>query len=303
MPTITGFVYNDAGQPAPGRKVRAYRRDTGEFLFSAVSSDGLGSDDQYFNDNLLLIQLNGTLDTVNSPAALPWTATADMLFTSNQSIIPGGQSLDTSVPGTFFTLNVNTGVGEATSPPNYTFEAFIYPKSSDFGGPVLYSGNTLEGRVFGAYADGLFITENGQGVSGYDVTHYFLRPLNINQWNHIAFTRNSNQFRAFVNGVQASGFAPPGLGGVSFAGNNIGLNIGNMGIRLDAYLGPMRITRVARYLSEFTVPPAPLPGAQGSLAPGQYAIQTPYIGECNVVCLDDAAGVVHNDLILRTITS
>ncbi|MCG3783336.1 LamG domain-containing protein [Delftia acidovorans] len=154
-------------------------------------------------------------------------------------------------------------------------------------------------------------------------------------WYDVALTRASGVFRAFVDGVLVWSASPSvdfganrplGVGGAVYAGG-VGISL------LPAYIDEVRITKgLARYTSNYT-PAGPFPNgayaisgtvrddadlpasrtvrayyrATGALAgsavsdaaTGAYELGTLTADECSVLFLDDAAGAVYNDRVLR----
>lgn len=154
--------------------------------------------------------------------------------------------------------------------------------------------------------------------------------VNDGQWHHIAFARAAGTLRLFVDGVQNGSVAHT----TSYLTVNTKLAIGaQVSSRNATYdtagkIAEVRITRgVARYTANFS-PAATCKVLAGSVADaaggpairtvracqresgkgllstasasdGAWRMVVPDLGECMVVCLDDAAGPVFNDLIYR----
>ncbi len=155
----------------------------------------------------------------------------------------------------------------------------------------------------------------------------------LNTWTHIAASYDGSYVSVFVNGVQEGITTLVGITnstGLLFIGSSDGNNLNWQG-----YIDDLRITKgVARYTASFTPPTEPFPNGgyevagiitdansnfvartlrayrrsdgaflgQGvsNAATGQYAIAVDCDTEVNVVMLDDTAGTLENDQILRT---
>jgi len=159
--------------------------------------------------------------------------------------------------------------------------------------------------------------------------------LALNTWYDLALTRASGVFRAFVDGVQVWSASPAvdfgasrplGVGAAVFSGS-VGTGL------LPAHIDEVRITKgLARYTSNYT-PAGPFPNgayaisgtvrddadmpasrtvrayyrttgalagsAVSDAATGAYELGTLTADECSVLFLDDAAGAVYNDRVLR----
>ncbi len=302
MPSITGTVTSD-GAAAAGRIVRAYRRDTGALLSSTLSSDGTTQDgDPHYSSVSLLLRGDGAngsnpVDSSSTTKAVIRNGTSTV--STSQSKF-GGSSIQFGGGTTNFlqlasNADFNFGTGD------FTLEAWVYitanPASpyaaildiSDGSGG---SGRTLmmldESRTLGYFF----------GAAPVRTT----TSISLNAWTHCALCRGANTVRLFINGVQGASVAdtttkvqfPCFVGRVANAA----------WAGYAGFLDDVRITKgVARYTSAFTPPLVPfaddLP-PPAPLALGAYYIDTPFAGEVQVVCLDDTAGPVYNDLILRT---
>lgn len=161
----------------------------------------------------------------------------------------------------------------------------------------------------------------------------------LNTWTHVAWVRSGNRFYSFVNGVLDQDYTISGSGNGSIVPSTavnfeIGRNVGSTWY-FNGYIDDWRLTKgVARYgAAGFAPPTAPfldyggqisgtvkvsgagvvrtvrayrrdtgaLVGSAASDASGNYTINATTATECTVICLDDAAGTVENDLVLRAV--
>jgi len=81
--------------------------------------------------------------------------------------------------------------------------------------------------------------------------------ITINTWNHIAMVRNSGTISIYVNGV--SGVNITNSTNFSNSGCVIGKYSDSNGGYLNGYLDDMRVSKYARYTSNFTAPTAAFP--------------------------------------------
>lgn len=100
---------------------------------------------------------------------------------------------------------------------------------------------------------------SGNAIINSDGTHNCLgRVVNLNQWNHIAVTKNGSSSYFFVNGIlQGTDSSSSG----SISGQSAPLEIGRMqgyGGYTNIYFDELRISKgIARWTSDFTVPTNP----------------------------------------------
>lgn len=183
---------------------------------------------------------------------------------------------------------------EFAFPGDFTIEGWIYPTSwANFD------------QVFGTSTGGIGIVRNGSstglcvnklGTATRIATASSTLPP-VNQWTHVAVTRSGDQLRLFQDGVL--------LGATTntepFSQNGFWIASANGSEVFKGYIDEVRVTKgVARYTEAFSPPTNAFPENAAVLPAGEYALDVAYSDECNVICLDDAAGTTYNDLILRT---
>ena len=298
MPTISGTVYDDTGDPAAGRIVRAYRRDTGALLGAAVTSDGLliAGDPHYANVSLLLHGDDSFADNSPTPKTLTVANGAPGFSTSIKKF--GSAAMDFSRTGA---MTIPSGMDFGTG--DFTVETWIYwvtaVGSAEWGAfqlstPSSYARNQQNIAVLcgvgNVYA---FYTGHGYLPSS--------KVITAGTWQQLEINRSGGRLRAFVEGVQildvanTFNFANPSgvIGGYHSSYFN-----GN--VLLDDF----RVTKgVARHTANFTPPTAPHydAGELPATPAGSYGITTAYTGEVQRIVLDDDAGTLYNDLIDRVI--
>ena len=152
-----------------------------------------------------------------------------------------------------------------TTGTDFTLEAWIYPTT--FTGWT-YSGDlpTLIGNMqatgptnywsFGPKSDGkvrLFY------FNGSVITVDSTQSCNLNQWNHIAFTKTSSGIAIFVNGVGTTATA---ISGTPQSSTGVTLSIGSgNSSAINGYVSNLRIVKGGTALysgTSYTVPTAPL---------------------------------------------
>jgi hypothetical protein len=296
MPTISGEVLDATGTAVAGRVVRAYRRDTGAFLGSAVSREGA---DASFSSVALLLHCDGAnasttfTDVSTSPKTV--TAVGNAQVSTAQGLF-GSQSAVFDGNGDYLQVTNNTDFVFGTG--DFCVELWVrMPAQGHVAALVDYFTATSGWQIYVTSAGLVAWYQSNPNVTALTGT----TAINDNNWHHVAVARSGTTLRLFVDGVvDASGtnsknHADPG------AALGIGAQIGvrNATYDLDGFVDEVRLTKgVARYTGAFTPPVAPFSEAATVL--GSYALTTAHTGECNVLCLDDAAGTVYNDLVLRT---
>lgn len=309
MGVVSGVV-KENGTPVPGRVVRAYRRDTGALLGSAVSSDGVViPGDPDYPSVALLLPLNGAAGgaSFTDASAAPKTVTvAGSVAHSNEQTPFAGMTSAKFSGGASTLLASDSSFAFGTG--NFTIEALVYLTSNDdggFGNLATSSNSGGQGVAFWLTGAGSFRVRIGQSVAGQfdDIMGSGAFPTGV--WRHVAVTRDgtgANGVKIWMHGeLNAQGTSARSINMASFAVGRAYPSESSGGT--SGYISNVRVTPgLARYTSAFTPPAAPFPtslgGDPGPL--GSYSISTSHTGEVQVVCLDDDAGTTYNDLIART---
>lgn len=297
MPSIGGFVRDSAGVPA-NRTLRFYRRDTGTLLGETNSGGGpeIVGDAHWASVSALLSFEGGTTDSSTNNVTVT-TAAGAQISSANHKF--GSSSLY---------LN-GTGAYAAIAPSNlfvypgaFTVEMNVFPLSNA-------RANLYDNFVGGGYSSStLLYLEAGTLIFFYSSSAAIYTAPDLvlnNQWNHIVIQRDANNLlKIFVNGVTSAQVSYSGTIGLSGYTVILGYTRWKTGDYFNGYMDEVRITKgVARYSADFSPPVAPFPQTSLSLparATGEYAFQTDYAGEIQVLCLDDDAEPLENDLVLRT---
>lgn len=200
---------------------------------------GGGGSDPFFSSVVALLKLDASLADVTGKT---WTATGTATITTAQSQF-GGASLEMTDSGTNRIDATSTDFDFGTG--DYTIEGWFRPNANSnrsffsFGARLVYVAGTLW-----AYFDGTTNRITGGSVA-------------VNDWSHVAMTRESGTTRLFVNGTQV------GSNYTETAAINPGamrLGAYNAGNPAGTFYDEFRVTRgVARYTSNFSVPTAPFP--------------------------------------------
>lgn len=297
MPVIKSAnpVLDDAGDPAAGRVVRVYRRDTGALVAEGETSDGANAYDDAFGNVKLLLPLR----SVRSDGTA-----FDMSLSNASGVITGAKiSGDQTVFGAA-TTKFNAGASEKITIGSSS--QFHLASGSDF---------CVEGfffRTAGAGTSGAIFALNGsprwsffwRGATNkfavyQEVVGTFIESaetLALNTWYFFRVRRVGGVVYLSLNGgsevstsnSSASAAAPePVVGWAS--GSEF----------FSGHIAQIRYT-VGSGRAAAATPSDPYPTTDELLGAGHYKVNVPFSGEVNVVCLDDDAGDAYNDLILRT---
>lgn len=302
MPTVGGFVFDYAGVPV-NRKLRFYRRDTGQLLGETMSS-GIDDGDPYFDEVALLLHMDGAdgskefLDS--SPLPKTMTVNGNAKNSAVQSKF-GGTSMLLGGYNDYLYSPAHADFVFGTG--DFTLEMWI--NTTTVLEKVLvdqYISNETSWQM--SVKDGKLTWYSIEGAIGaYSLTGATF--VNTGNWRHVAATRSAGTLRFFVDGVLDGAVALStnySIGTVLGIGAQVGSR--NNSYDFPGYIDDLRITKgVARYTANFTPPTEALPNRatlDRSLAFGEYYFPTTYAGEVQVVCLDDASEPLENDIILRT---
>lgn len=288
MAFVSGTVKDDTGSPVAGRIVRAYRRDSGAMLGQAVTSDGSSPDgDEHWSSVVSLLSYDGSgfVDaTGRGWVAHGFSASGiECGMVGRSGIFPFAasrittESLNLSGP-----LTIETG--------------YLHTSRSTLR-CIFRSGDNYW-EAWGVYVDEADkIRVYGNSGWLYTATHALVDGQIYRL--EVGYS-GSGDCLLFVDGTIVASVSSTTLFGTkSF---HWGGDIYNQGLR--SFLDNGRITvGVCRHVTSFTpLALGPLPqGPVGTMpAVGSYRIEVgSYAGEVQVVCLDDAGGVIYNDMIAR----
>ena len=207
--------------------------------------------DPYFSSVSVLLHMNGsdtsTTITDSSSNAITVTAYGNAQISTAQSKF-GGSSAYFDGTGDYLMsassltpLNMGTG--------DFTVEAFIRPTNN------VSSYKGLIG-ISNADADTLYIFD-GQLV--WYNTGTFAGTIAVNNWYHVAASRQGSNLRVFIDGTLVN--TSTNSNNITFGRLRIGSNGANNSEWFYGWMDEVRITKgVARYTANFTAPTDPFPG-------------------------------------------
>lgn len=312
-PRFVGKVRDRTGALA-SRTVRAYRRDTGALLGSAVPRDTTG--DQWRRFVSLMLHADGannsTTFTDTSPTPKTVTVNGNTKISTAQSEF-GGSSMLFDGTGDYLNVAYDTSIDLISPVCAFTIECWVYASSLNSAGSRIAA--TGGGGVTWNSTNGIHVLfQVSGGKLNAQVSNNTASPLSASTaasvttgaWTHVALCYSPSAAKIYlaINGTVEE-FA---VGSPARPSTNPALQIGTIPGEAAAspyawngYIDDLRITKgIARYTANFTPPTAPHPDYDNSAALDEYVIETPgYTGEAQVVCLDDAADILENDLIHR----
>ena len=217
---------------------------------AVVDSEGV-PDPDYPNVSLLLHGdgTNGSTSIIDSsPSPKTVTAVGNAQISTAQSKF-GGSSIALDGTGDYLTVPSNASFAFGTG--DFTVELWAY-----FGDLLGYStlvGTRTAGNDTTAWTVGLTASEQLYFyTNGFNIT---TAALAQNTWHHLAISRQSNNLRAFVNGIQSGSAISDNK---NYSTNNLAIgSTTNFAQQFNGYIDDLRITKVARYAANFTPPTAP----------------------------------------------
>lgn len=208
--------------------------------------------DPYFSDVVLLFSMdgsNGSTTFVDQSAnGATVIANGDSQLSTSQSKF-GGSSYLGDGNGDYLSVS-----GDLRLTGDFTVESWVYPTTTSGARWIINIGSETTGRFLFGILNGNLAMDR-QGVA----TNVFTNgSVSINQWSHVAITREGSNLRAFVNGTLLQTVI---VGGTLGNANHL-LRVGMSNSADQSFLGhidDLRITTVARYTSNFTPPTSAFP--------------------------------------------
>ena len=210
------------------------------------------------NTKLLTLQSNRFVDNSNNSnnsftgngsttAIVPFSPFAPSY--SYSAATNGGSFHGYGISGDYASIAASSDF-DVLSNGTFTIDFWFY-RTNSLGTYADYVG------IFNGVSAGVLIYQNGStfdvyinGSTIFNVTH-----PSLNQWVHVALTRDGTTLRLFLNGV-ASGTSTASLGTSNYPLNVAGDSTGRLG--LEGYVSDVRVIKgTAVYTSAFTPPTAP----------------------------------------------
>lgn len=225
---------------------------------------GGGTDPQWANVVSLLHfdDSDGSTTFLDQIAGVSWTRAAGAEIDTAQSKFGGSSALfPAGVSSGFGKITSNTGAGFTLGTGDFTLEGFLFLNAVKAGFRILLDGRptSTNGLYPTIYVDAnvMYYYVNGAArITGAGVVSL------AGVWQHWAVCRASGSTRLFIAGSQT---------GSTYTDSNNYVNTriryGNTGTNdsadniLGGWLDECRITKAARYTSNFTPPAAPFPSS------------------------------------------
>jgi hypothetical protein len=201
-----------------------------------------------------------TTFTDSSLNALTITPTSATISTSQAKYGASGFFNGTSAYLTAASSAITLGTSD------FTIEFWIYPL--DVRTFSLYDSRTNETNPNG---NGFVIgTSASQAWVVYQGANRIVGPTVVaNQWTHVAVTRSGSSVKMYINGTQV-GSTWTTTGSFSDGATLIGTDYPKNARFVNGYIDDFRISRFARYVSNFTPPTAALPTTASSTVADPY---------------------------------
>jgi hypothetical protein len=212
------------------------------------------------SNTMLLLHFDGangsTAFTDSGPNAFAFTPNGDAQISTAQSKFGGASGLfdgsgDFLRCDPFSAVNIGTG--------DFTIECFIYKTAGlTTTANIVAFDETASSTRWGFYWRGsgsrlaIFNTPQSAVLVGNT-------SLALNTWYHIAFVRDSGQYRIYLNGV-LDGTATPTARALPSSNLFIGQSSSNSEY-WPGHIDELRISSAALYTENFTPPTAPFPDA------------------------------------------
>jgi len=241
-----------------GYRIYSFYSGTGNVTFQFANTD------QYFSTVSLLLSMNGPNGSAtfadSGPNAIAVTRVGNAQISTAQSKY-GGASAYFDGSGDYLSMASNPLFNFGTG--DFTIELWVnLPNDNvDYS---LVSGSANGNMDFRRESNGKLSL--GRAAVAWDANSSVMSIAN--QWTHLAASRSGSTLRLFCNGIQI--YSGSNSISYSVASLQIGRSTGVSDVDLSGYIDDLRLSRFARYISNFTPPTSALP----TIAP--FAVGDPY---------------------------
>jgi hypothetical protein len=230
---------------------------------------GIVGGDPYFSSVSLLLHMDGTNASTSfvdsGPNALTVTSVGNAQISTAQSKY-GGASGYFDGTGDYLQISNNTVFN---LPGDFTVEAWFY--ASNLASSPCIAGKWEASKVSWALIVGTASATFAVGNNGsYVASLSFSTTLTNNTWYHIAATRSGSSIKCFINGSQIGSTQTNSSNCSSTSIFAVGFLNSSSPAYFQGYIDDLRISRFARYASNFTPPTAALPTTASSTVADPY---------------------------------
>ena len=278
----------------------------------AMHMDGADNGTVFTDVKGKTVTRNGDTKTV---AGVKKFGTASAYFDGTGDYLSVPDSVDLSIAGDF---TLDFWMYMVATPPGAGSQ-IVVKNNAGFSGLNIYASSSL--ALVAAFSTG----------SGYLIVTSAASTIALNTWHHVALQKSGTSIKLFVNGVTKASGTHAGVN------STVAMQIGNSNASYPyvGHIDDFRFTKAVRYAADFAPPTEPFPesgpatvggnildingngvartlrayrrdtgallgNTTSSPVTGAYSLPVDHDGEVQVVMLDDVAGTVENDQILRT---
>ena len=231
-----------------GYRIYSFYSGTGNVTFQFANTD------QFFSSVSLLLSMNGpngsTTFTDSGPNALVVTATSATISTAQSKY--GGTSGYFNGSTGYLSLTGNSTFQFGTG--DFTIEAWVFIAADAANQQTFLDTRgsaSAAPLTFGIYQSNLAFYDGTMRQTSATVT--------TGQWYHFAACRSGGTLRLFIDGV--SSYSASNTTNITTGANSIyiGRGFDGAGYYTNGYIDDLRVSRFARYVSNFTPPTTALP--------------------------------------------
>jgi hypothetical protein len=253
------------------------------FRVAAVTEDGVSSysvvsepivvgGDQYFDNVVALLHMDGTNDSItftdSSAFSRSLTRSGNPQISTTQSQFGGASAYFNG--SSYVSMPASADFDFSTS--DFTIEGWVYNTHSGYSG-IIGSRNNGTGHGWCLYINNNTLrTGSTRGSAGYSDVQLHPTSIAQNTWTHFAVVKTAAGYTAFINGVAGPVLTGGGFQYIPGLPVSVGALASYGELPFLGYIDDIRVTQgVARYTQPtFSVPAAPFPDDGPLSAPTNF---------------------------------
>lgn len=251
---VIGGAYTDLAVNNPQGYIASLRVTTGAALYASAFAPSFAPFTTTVSSGTVTLLTNFTNAGIYDSTAKNDLETLGNAQVSTTQAKWGTTSMYFDGNGDYLTAYNNSLYKFGTG--DFTIEAWIYPTYIGTYNNIFFTGDNSTGQANLRLNSGkveFFANDSGA------FTLTGATTLSINNWYHIAFCRNGSSNKIFINGVQDAS----ATNSYSYSGSGL-IQIGSWSAnggsyQYAGYIDDLRITRYARYTTNFTPPTTAFP--------------------------------------------